>query len=275
MPNSKAYFDTNQLHKLGLSAHEMQIFVATFELGSASAARIAKHAAVPRTTSYTILSRLADIGLVSVEKRRGAQHYVAASADALVRLAEERLDQAQADVIFAKELAKKLQSQHSRDMFLAKSKVLIFEGEQSIRSMLYDWDKVWRDSMIKAKLPWLGFQDDTFLRHYGDWVVDYWKKFSGLPNEQQNILKVFSIESAIVKSVANTVKSAAGDRRNLIPLVSAFNFTATLWVIGEYVITIDTRKKIHTALLLRDSTTAANLAAIFQHLWGIMQASRA
>jgi hypothetical protein len=58
-------------------------------------------------------------------------------------------------------------------------------------------------------------------------------------------------------------------KREIRHVPKNFEFSSTIWVLGDYVITIMTRQKPHYAFVLKDSVFAANQRLIFQLLWEI------
>ena len=58
-----------QLEKIGLAEKEAKVFLASLELGSSAAQKIAKKAEINRATTYVIIEKLMKKGLMSsVEK---------------------------------------------------------------------------------------------------------------------------------------------------------------------------------------------------------------
>jgi hypothetical protein len=133
--------------------------------------------------------------------------------------------------------------------------------------MLYELDGTWRTSLIQARRPWMGFQDETFLQHYGQWVLDYWKEYQFAKDSEHDRVMLFSAQGPVALRVKQEVATAAGNRRLLRQLPKDFPFTATLWIMGEYVLVLKTRDEPHYAMLVRDSLLAENLAIIFHIIW--------
>lgn len=252
--------------ELGLSQREFQVYIALVELGQSSVARIAKRAKLVRTTTYSLLDSLVERGLASIERRHGASSYLPASPEALVALAEEKVRAANATLTASKSIAQHLRSASGRDQ-LSEAKVRLYEGERAIRAMLYDLDGAWRSSVIQTRRPWMGFQDQTFLQHYGQWVVDYWKEYQFAKDRELDRVMLFSAQGPVARRVKEAVGTAAGSRRALRQLPKDFPFTATLWIMGEYVLVLKTRAEPHYAMLVRDALLAENLAVIFELFW--------
>lgn len=251
---------------LSLSDYELRVFAAACELGSGSAALLAKRAKIPRPSVYPVLNSLVDKGLVSIEERKGANTFIPASPETLVVLAEEELEEAKESLAASKRVAEVLRSSRGRDA-LTSAKILIFEGKRAITQYLHEIDGELRRSLLERNKPWMGFQDAAFLRHYGDWVVEYWRKFKRAKDWQRDKLKLFSAEDPSTKRVAKETEPFAGERRQLKPLPTQFPFSSTLWIVGEYVVLLKTREEPHYALHIRDEVLADNLGAVFDFVW--------
>lgn len=254
------------LSLLNLSDYELRVFASACELGLGSAASLAKRARIPRPSVYPVLDTLIEKGLVSVEKRKGANIFLPSSPDALVVLAEERLADARAGLEASKKVAEALRSSKGRDA-LTSAKILIFEGKKVIEQMLYDFDEEWRRSIIERGRAWVGFQDSSFLKHYGDWVVDYWKEYQYAKDWKKDLLRLFSAEDTDTKKVAKEAAPLAGSRRQLRPLPKGIPFSASVWVNGDYVVLLKTRADPHYALQIRDEILAENLYVFFNFVW--------
>lgn len=253
---------------LGLQESELKVFSALLQLGKSDVSRLADRAELPRTTVYSILDRLGSFGLVAREKKTHGSKFIPSSPDALVALAEEKLERARQGVEVSKKIAELLRTRLGRDS-LAKAKVQFFEGEKALRAMLYDQVPSWRSSFIKMGSAWFGFQDDSIIKTYGDWVEDYWTRFKNAPDEKKDIVKLFSNSTQIERTFDKKVRPIAGARRNLKPLPSGMTFTATIWVMGEYVTTLKTRESPHEAIVTWDPILSENLSVIFEYLWNV------
>lgn len=78
-----------QLEELGLSPNEVKVYLASLEIGAATAQQIAAKAAVPRPTTYVALGGLTKRGLVSSHTRGKKQYVQAERPGQLLRMVEE------------------------------------------------------------------------------------------------------------------------------------------------------------------------------------------
>jgi sugar-specific transcriptional regulator TrmB len=80
----------NQLQDAGLNETEAKIYLAALELGQTSVSRIARKAAIKRTTVYLSMENLMQKGLMSALKVSGKTEYYAEDPRNLERIMEER-----------------------------------------------------------------------------------------------------------------------------------------------------------------------------------------
>lgn len=256
------------LPQLGLTEYELKVYAASVEVGRATANRLARKTGIPRTSVYSALERLQKKGLVALEQQTNVQAYLPASTHTLVALAEERVREAQMGLKTAKQVSEMLESARGRDA-ISSSKVLIVEGKTAVRAKLQEWAEAWRNSVVATNRPWSGFQDESFLKHYGDTTVAYWKRFKSSKFEAQNVLRLFQEDGEVSRYVDAQVGKIAGERRKLKPLPGVGRFTATLWIVGEFVIVLKTQSDPHYLLQIRDGDLAENIFAVFEILWEI------
>jgi sugar-specific transcriptional regulator TrmB len=78
------------LQSYGLSEREAKIYLATLELGSGPATRIAEKAQMPRSTVYEVLEHLAHQGFVFTFNKKKIKYFSAEDPAQVVRLAESK-----------------------------------------------------------------------------------------------------------------------------------------------------------------------------------------
>ena len=80
------------LQELGLSEAEAKVYLALLETGSTLAGQIIKKTGLHRGTTYQILQRLKEKGLVSSIIKGKKQYFEPASPDRLMDVLKERQD---------------------------------------------------------------------------------------------------------------------------------------------------------------------------------------
>lgn len=77
----------NILQQLGLSDKEAKTYLASLELGSATAQEIAKKTNLKRPTVYFVINRLIQLGLMSSFEKGKKTYFTAESPERLIALA--------------------------------------------------------------------------------------------------------------------------------------------------------------------------------------------
>ena len=62
---------------LGFSGNEIKVFLSLAEVGKSPASLIAKRVHIPRTTAYSVLDKLVERGVVSIEHKGSSTFYTA------------------------------------------------------------------------------------------------------------------------------------------------------------------------------------------------------
>jgi sugar-specific transcriptional regulator TrmB len=254
---------TQLLSTLGINANEAKVYLSLAELGKSPASVIAKRVHIPRSTAYTALEALFQKGLISIEQAQDVNYYVANQPDAIPRMvAEEKKS-------FIAELADKESAANEIVPLLAPffknknysvPKLQFFEGTANVRNMLYDHCREWQRSVANYDYTWWGYQDHEFVEIYRDWLDFYWPTME----EGERIL-LLSNQSTTERKLKNKVGS-----RTVKILPKKDQFSSTVWVLGDYVITIMTRQKPYYAFQLQDAVFAANQRLLFQLLWNAL-----
>jgi predicted transcriptional regulator len=249
-----------QLLTLGFSEKEALVYLDLAETGKSTAHLLSKRTGIPRTTAYWALDNLVARGLASIEQKKHTTYYAANQPDALLRMVQ----------VEKRKLADEAAQKHAvvtdliraiTPMFRSKGiqapKLQSFEGKEGVRSMLYDYGSVWQGSAFQYDRTWWGFQDHTFAEGYVDWLEHSWKL-----KRKDEVYKIVTNQSDIERKLS---KAAPHRKMKFIP--PEYQFSSTMWVVGDYIVQIMTHQKPHYAFQLRDPLFAQNMRLIFQILW--------
>ncbi len=118
----------NALTDYGLKEKEAKTYLASLELGAATASDIALKSDLPRTLTYDILERLIDEGLVSYAVKDNKKYFAAANPQELIRIVKER-EQKITNVM--KQLQELQQIQGTK-----RPRVEIYEGKEGIKVLM-------------------------------------------------------------------------------------------------------------------------------------------
>jgi sugar-specific transcriptional regulator TrmB len=245
---------------LGISHNEALVYTALAEVGKASPASLAKTTRIPRSSVYTALDALLKRGLVAVEKSQDTSLYLINRPEALIRMVESEREEF-AKLSKEKELAAQelipLLTPYFQNRNYNIPKLQFFEGTANVRSMLYEYTPEWQASVAKYDYTWWGYQDHYFVQEYSGWLAEYWESMHA-----EEKIQLLSNRSDIERKLKNKVRG-----RTIKAAPKRCEFSSTIWILGDYVVTIMTRQQPHYAVMLKDSVFAANQRMLFRMLW--------
>jgi sugar-specific transcriptional regulator TrmB len=248
-----------QLRDFGFSDKESKLYLLLAECGKATATSLSRRSKLSRSSVYFVLDSLRKRGLVSAETKNGTTYF--APCDPQVLKEELKCSQ--------QEIAKKILSaeklaQQLLPFFRAKQfhvpKLHFIEGRQAVLKTLSNREDLWHESMLKTDSTWWGFEDGAMFTHYKSWFEHIWSKFKTLREERLNV-RVFS------NAPVAAYLEGRFPRTLLRPLPTGYNFSTTLWLMGDFIILISSREKPHYMYQLEDPALAENLRVIFRLLW--------
>jgi sugar-specific transcriptional regulator TrmB len=118
---------TQQLHELGLSTHEAEIYIAVLKKGEASAGTILDEVKLHREQVYRALKRLVDSGLLTHYIKRKRGYYAAVDPQALVSRIRAKID-------IAESLQPYLRALHQQKPQIIR----VSEGVEAYKAMFED-----------------------------------------------------------------------------------------------------------------------------------------
>ncbi len=252
-----------QLREVGLSGNEIKALLTVAELGKASASVVAKKIKLPRSTAYFALESLTKHGLVASQRSGNLTYYIAGEPEALISMVADEEASWQKTLQRKKsaaEEARKLLAPFLRRENFSIPQLQFFEGRDEVEKMLFNNCAEWQRSASFFDLTYWGYQDHHFVESYRKWLNFYWSMM--LPNER---ILLLSNESATEKSLAGKVA-----RRQIKTMPREAQFSSTIWVVGDYIVSIMTRQKPHYAFQIKDPVFAANQRKLFQQMWRMM-----
>lgn len=236
------------LLKLGLSDKEAKVYLAALKLGSAPAAKIAQAAELNRPTTYVILEKLAQMGLVTIFDKGKIQYFTAEDPDRLFHMAETEKRKLEDKV---KELKDKLPEFKALFSRTDRPRVLLYDSSDSADEYLY--------SRLKQGEKIYGFTDlDTLIK---------W----GRDKEEPSLrLKRGVSTSVIYTSDAGPFEEASNDKEKRVAKFvnrKEFPFKAIITTAPESGIIFLKDPETNTAVFVENKLLAQSLKAVFDLLW--------
>ncbi|MEI7621346.1 MAG: helix-turn-helix domain-containing protein [Candidatus Moraniibacteriota bacterium] len=242
------------LQKLGLSEKEIQVYLALFEQGKTTPARLAKTTSINRSTVYVVLEKLKEKGLVIEDVTAKTLYVSPSSAEKVEEMfyhqQEELKEKKKIALMLAEELEKMPQS---KQYSIPKIR---FVEEIEIEEFLYGQISKWDQSSKSIGHTCWGFQDKSFAQHYLAWVKSASEKY-------QMKINLLSNESELEKKLK---KEYAGSR-GLKYWSKELDFSASTWVMGDYLVMIVTRQHPFYLVEIHDAVMAHNMREVFKKIW--------
>lgn len=243
------------LKQLDFTDKEIEVYLTILESGKVTPTDVAKLTGINRTTVYSVAKELIKRGVVA-EDLGGQTLYLVAlppqDLKSVVQKEEKKLEEKKS--LVEKAIAE-LQN-YARDTKYSVPKI-VFIGEDDLENYLYKQTAVWNESIMKYDGCWWGFQDQSFVRYYEDWIDWYWQ--TGSPKNMK--LKLLSNESA------EKIKKKKYENRKIKFWDDSKDFTATTWINGDYVVMIVTTTRPHYLVEIHDSVLAHNMREVFKGIW--------
>lgn len=231
------------LEKIGLTKKETAIYLASLELGSATAQAITKKAGIQRTYFYDLSARLISENLLreSIEKKK--KLYVATSPENLIELEKERLKE-------LRSILPELKAMHNPEG--KKPKVYFYDGVEGINQI--------NDDTLQYKGEIVGFTTPRF-------VLLKNKKFSREYIEKRKKLGISARvigEDAKAISDLKTMDWKELRETRMLP-ANVFDSEIEVGVYGKKVFVQDYKQKY--GLIIESKNLAHTLKQIFELVW--------
>lgn len=248
-----------KLMSIGLNQTEIDIYLSLLENGKLTPANISRITGVNRSTAYAAAAELLKKGIIEEDLSGKTKYYVALPPERLRDITEKKIKELKKQESIINELIPELDLLPKSNNY-SIPKVQFINGED-IEDFLYKKTPIWEKSMRDiGERTWWGFQDHTFVEteKYRKWVLWYWKQ-----SKEDMDLKLFTNQSTIEEEM-----KGQNIYRRQLKLWTGDNFTSTQWILGEYIVSIVTRGKLHYLVQIRDRVLADSMRNFAKSLWG-------
>lgn len=245
------------LGKLGFSEKESQVYMALIKLEKATPAELAKLTKIGRPTVYNIVKSLLSKGVIAEDKADKVLNLVALPSEGL-RASVER---SKVELLKQEEV---VNAAIQELLLVASDKTypvpkLRFIEEDELSDYLFQNASKWNKSVLTKDGIWHGFQDHTFVENYEDWIDWTVRKFQGTKYE----VRLFSNISKIEEKLEGKIKERS------VKFLKSSHFTATTWVVGDYLVMISTARKPFYLVEIYDELMADNMREVFRNMWAL------
>ena len=240
---------TEKLKEFGLSEKEAKAYLASLELGDATASDISIKSNLPRTLVYDILERLIERGLISYSVKSNKKHFLAVHPKEFLGIIREKETAISSimnelETIYKKEGAK-------------RPKVEIYEGKEGMKTVMNDILR----SELKEFLAYGSSRSSYEL--IPAFMNDWHKKRI----KQKVIMKIIYNNTKQAKSMIKNFKSTLEYTKYKFMPIELESPTATI-IYGDKVI-LQSWTKEPFAVMIKSKEMAENQRRYFEELWKI------
>ncbi|MDB5204536.1 MAG: hypothetical protein JWP09_564 [Candidatus Taylorbacteria bacterium] len=244
------------LNKLNLGEKEIVIFKLLIEYGKLSASSLCRLSGIRRTTVYSVLKELDTKGLISEDGTKTTAYFSPVTQnelDLIIDKESKKLEEKKNTISELRNILK----QNVGSKYHTVPKVKFIE-EEGIEPYLSEATKKWYESMGSANTIWYGFQDASLVGKYEKWIDWSWK----IAPEEMSLKLITNYDE-----IEEKMKNKKYAHRRKLKKLEKTEFTATEWVIGNYVIYLQTSLKPYSLVEIHDAVLAHNTRELFKLFW--------
>jgi len=250
------------LEQLGLTKTESALYLSLYQNQRLTPVELSKKTRIKRPTVYAAAAELVRKGLIE-EQSKKKKEYVLLSPDRLKEYIENQKRQLEEKSAIAQKAIVELESV-PRSLF-AETPIIKMVETKDIEEHLYRMSPLWaKNSKKTAGSTWYGFQSKKFMeqKRYTKWIDWFWKQ--GFDVE----VKMLTNYSDLYKQVSDKLYGKGKIRNEQgIKYYEGLEFTATQWVVGDYVINIVENGEQSYLIETKDKVMAGNLRNLYRILF--------
>ena len=246
------------LKQLHFSEKESAIYLAVLKSGKVTPAEVAKITRINRTTVYSISAELISRGVIAEDLGGKVRYLVARPPEELSELTRKDETELQEKKKVIEKAVAELKAFSKHTAYSVPK--IVFIGEEELEPYLYKRAKAWAESSMGYDGVWWGFQDQTFVEQYLKWIDWLWQ--NAAPSGM--IINLLSNTAAIEKVM---LEKEYASRRNIKVWKETKKITGTMWVCGDYVVTISTGERPHYLVELYDAVLSHNMRELLKGIW--------
>lgn len=246
------------LGKLGFSEKEIEVYLVLLQHGKMSPAEVAKLTRISRPTVYSVAKELVRKGVVLEDLGGSSRSLIAKQPEDLAILVNREQKVLDAKKTLVESAITELQKVAQSSKYSIPK--IVFIPEEEIDNYLYKQTPIWDASIKKTKTFYWGFQDPSLVEHYQTWIDWYWQR------PETAALRLLTNQS----NIEETMSTKGYAKREIRLWSGASSFTATTWVMGDYVVMINTGNHPFYLVEFHDAMMAENLRQLFSGIWNTL-----
>ena len=250
--------DEKLLSALDLSPQEIKLYRVVLNEREITPALLSKKAGVKRTTAYSMARGLVEKGLLIEDATRRPRVFLPARSEdiaGVIEVEKKRSEEKQALLLQLADEVEKVEAEKNYPVPKIR-----FVEEDKVNPFLSQRTSEWIESMEKVEKTFWGFQDPSLLDSYLEWIDAFWKQ---APKD---------FEVKLLTNLSTAEKGVAGkyERRQTKFWGEAVDFRSSTWIIGNYVVILNTRKHPFYLIEIHDALMAHDQREIFKNLWEML-----
>ncbi len=248
------------LQKLGLNEKEIRIYLALLKHGKTKPSDLAKTTNLNRATLYAVAKGLVSKGIIAEDLSNKILYFIALPPENLNRILDQTKREIKEKELLIKGAVNELNLINCEKNYPVPK--IRFIEENNLEKFLFDNIVKWQKEIISIDGVWWGFQDHSFVENFPKWIEETWKtKESKDGNYQAQVLtNVSEVEKKLIGKY---------QPKRQVKFFPDMNFTSTVWVCGNYLVTISTRQHPFYAIEIHDELLAQNMREILKKLWSL------
>lgn len=237
------------LEQFGLSEKKAKVYLASLEMGPATAAQIAQKAKINRATTYVEIESLMKIGMMSTFEQNKTTLFSAESPVSLKRLVAQKEEQLKAQISSLDKLLPGLVQMY--DYAGEKPKVRFFEGKEGLETI--------KDEILKTKDKKIEaiFSKDELNQVFSDEEAEKYYK--------RRLARKIQVKALYTRSQGPFKDIAKGDELRIIPK-DKFPITVDITIFSDKVALSSLKGKL-VGVILENKEIAITFKSIFDLAW--------
>ncbi len=247
------------LQDLGLSDKEIKVYLALLELGQATISEVAKRTKLERTSCYTYLQQLAEVGLIAENFKRYGKKILPLPLKKVVTLLENRQRKLRRRSLELQDLIPVVEKQYSLKVQMPK--IRYFEGLQGAKEIYWD-------SLSKAGITILNYTSADDCMNYIPRLI---KNYVAERSKRNVKVKVLTPQpSPKTLEYMEQTNKQSGREYKILP--KGFDLTSEYLIYQDKVANISLYSDVNKiwGTIIQDKELARNQKKIFNLLWKLV-----
>lgn len=245
------------LRSLGFDKKETAVYVEVLRRGRVLPSSVARATGINRATVYSVAKKLMRGGFIAGDLAAPTMYLAALSPERLLDVVESKKRALKKEETLVRQVIEQLGDLPTNTKFTLPK--IQFIDDHEIKDFLDRRLDIWNESARSTKESWWGFQDHTFVERYPDWIAGWFGRKSSRDLAVKLVSNPTSSEREMQKKVPR--------ERVVRFLKEKSDFTASVWVTGEYIVMLYTKDRPSYLIEIYNPVFAQNIREVFKILW--------